>query len=68
MDPKYSEKEKEKEKNPGKFQKKNLEFALCTGNYLKSIYIMLGIINNLDDLNYMRGQVYANTVPFSIRA
>lgn len=31
----------------------------------KSIYIMLGIINNLDDLNYMRGQVYANTVPFS---
>lgn len=29
---------------------------------------MLGIINNLDDLNYMRGQVYANTVPFSIRA
>lgn len=29
---------------------------------------MLGIINNLYDLNYMRGQVYANTVPFSIRA
>ena len=42
---------RKRKKNPGKFKKSKTWICLCTGNYLKSIYIILDIINNLDDLN-----------------
>ena len=39
---------REKGKNSRKFQKVKLEFAMWADNYLHSIYILLGIISNLE--------------------